>query len=138
MEMYSMGTIVNNIVLNIWKLLRQQGVGHDWATELNWTELKRVKVSSQVKKKFVTMCGERCELDLLWWSFHNYTILNHCCTHETNIILHASYILMKKVKRQAIYFNNFQDLCYINALGRAELITDEFKKSRTKSFRCFY
>jgi len=35
---------------------------------------------------------------------------------------------MKKVKRQAIYFNNFQDLCYINALGRAELITDEFKK----------
>ena len=138
MEMYSMVTIVNNIVLNIWKLLRQQGVGHDWATELNWTELKRVKVSSQVKKKFVTMCGERCELDLLWWSFHNYTILNHCCTHETNIILHASYILMKKVKRQAIYFNNFQDLCYINALGRAELITDEFKKSRTKSFRCFY
>ena len=138
MEMYSMVTIVNNIVLNIWKLLRQQGVEHDWATELNWTELKRVKVSSQVKKKFVTMCGERCELDLLWWSFHNYTILNHCCTHETNIILHASYILMKKVKRQAIYFNNFQDLCYINALGRAELITDEFKKSRTKSFRCFY
>ena len=35
---------------------------------------------------------------------------------------------MKKVKRQAVYFNNFQDLCYINALGRAELITDELKK----------
>ena len=31
------------------------------------------------EKNFVTMCSDECQLDLLWWLFHN--------THEYQIIM---------------------------------------------------
>ena len=47
-----------------------------WTWLSNWTELNwrfRVNHNScyHKKKKIVTLCGDRCQLDLLWWSLHN-------------------------------------------------------------------
>lgn len=40
-----------------------------------------------------TVCGEGCELDLLWRSLHymyKYQIKSLCCVPETNIMLYVS------------------------------------------------
>ena len=45
---------------------------------------------------FVTICGDGCWLDILWWSFCNTYIKSLCCTPETSVMLYVNYISMKR------------------------------------------
>ena len=68
----------------------------DTTEQLNWTEESRSKASHHKKKKFNYDDG--CKLDLPGWSFHNtYNIESLCGIPETNMMLYASYISIKRV-----------------------------------------
>ena len=44
------------------------------------------------KKIFVTVCGDKCYLNLLRWSQIYTNIESLCCTPSTNIMLYVNYI----------------------------------------------
>ena len=50
-----------------------------------------LKNSYHKGKKNVLMYGDKCQLDLLWWSFYNIhkCIKSVCCILETNIYTHT-------------------------------------------------
>ena len=74
--------IANNNVLFIWKLLREL--------------ILKVLIT---RKKFLTMCGDRYELDLLCDLFTTYTsIKSLCCTPKDNIIYMSIVPQLKKKK----------------------------------------
>lgn len=54
---------------------------------------------SHHKKKFVSMYGDGCWRDLLWWSFATYTNIEALYwIPEINILLYVNYTLMKNIK----------------------------------------